>query len=113
MLAGERRNAGGRGRVPGGARGGHGVTRTAAVERTTKETSISVSLSVDGEGRAKASTGLPFFDHMLEQLGTHAGFDLEVRAQGDLAVDAHHTVEDVGLAFGQALAQALGDRAGI
>jgi imidazoleglycerol-phosphate dehydratase len=89
------------------------VTRTAAVERTTRETSISVSLSVDGEGRANVSTGLPFFDHMLEQLGAHAGFDLDVEAKGDLEVDAHHTVEDVGLALGEALKQALGDKAGI
>jgi imidazoleglycerol-phosphate dehydratase len=89
------------------------VSRNAEVERSTKETSVKVSLAVDGSGAASADTGLPFFDHMLQQLGTHAGFDLEVRAQGDLEVDAHHTVEDVGLALGEALAKALGDKAGI
>jgi imidazoleglycerol-phosphate dehydratase len=89
------------------------VTRAAEVERTTKETSVRVSLDVDGSGRAGASTGIPFFDHMLEQLGTHAGFDLDVKAEGDLHVDAHHTVEDVGIALGDALKQALGDKAGI
>jgi imidazoleglycerol-phosphate dehydratase len=74
---------------------------------------VKVSLEVDGDGTATADTGLPFFDHMLQQLGTHAGFDLEISAKGDLEVDAHHTVEDVGLALGQALAEALGDKAGI
>ena len=87
--------------------------RSAEVERSTKETSVKVSLEIDGDGSASADTGVPFFDHMLQQLGTHAGFDLEVRASGDLEVDAHHTVEDVGLALGQALAEALGDKAGI
>ncbi len=87
--------------------------REATVERTTRETSVKVVLRVDGSGTASAETGLPFFDHMLLQLGTHAGFDLEVRAKGDLEVDAHHTVEDVGIAVGQALAEALGDKAGI
>src|SRR5205085_9241798 len=77
------------------------------------ETSVQVALDVDGSGRASAQTGLPFFDHMLEQLGTHAGFDLEITAQGDLEVDAHHTVEEVGLALGEALKKALGDKAGI
>ena len=89
------------------------MSRSAEVERSTKETSVRVSLAVDGSGTATAETGLPFFDHMLQQLGTHAGFDLDVQAKGDLEVDAHHTVEDVGLALGQALAQALGDKAGI
>jgi imidazoleglycerol-phosphate dehydratase len=87
--------------------------RTAEFERTTKETSVTVRLLVDGSGTASADTGIPFFDHMLQQLGTHAGFDLEVTAKGDLEVDAHHTVEDVGLSLGQALSQALGDKAGI
>jgi imidazoleglycerol-phosphate dehydratase len=87
--------------------------RRAVVERTTKETSVRVTLDVDGTGQATADTGLPFFDHMLQQLGTHAGFDLDVEAKGDLQVDAHHTVEDVGLALGEALARALGDKAGI
>ena len=89
------------------------MTREATVERTTKETSVSVRLVLDGSGTASAETGLPFFDHMLEQLGTHGGWDLEVRCTGDLEVDAHHTVEDVGLSLGQALAEALGDKAGI
>jgi imidazoleglycerol-phosphate dehydratase len=89
------------------------VTRTAEVERKTRETHVSVRLSVDGQGASSAETGLPFFDHMLEQLGKHARFDLEIRAEGDLEVDAHHTVEDVGLAVGQALREALGDKAGV
>ncbi len=87
--------------------------RAAERRRATKETSVEVHLAVDGTGRASASTGLPFFDHMLEQLGRHAGFDLEVSAQGDLAVDAHHTVEDVGIVAGACLAEALGDKAGV
>jgi imidazoleglycerol-phosphate dehydratase len=89
------------------------VSREAAVDRKTSETEILVRLSLDGSGRASAATGIPFFDHMLEQLGTHAGFDLDVDAKGDLDVDAHHTVEDVGIAVGEALARALGDKAGI
>src|ERR671936_2628369 len=113
MLAGERRDAGGDRHVPEGPGGGRVVSRAAEVERATKETSVKVTLEVDGSGTASASTGLPFFDHMLEQLGTHAGFDLEVTAKGDLEVDAHHTVEDVGLVLGQALAEALGDKAGV
>src|SRR5438445_4058945 len=112
MLARERRHAGRGGPVPGGAGGGH-VKRRAEVERSTKETSVRVSLVVDGSGAASSATGLPFFDHMVEQLGTHAGFDLDVEANGDLEVDAHHTVEDVGLALGEALASALGDKRGI
>jgi imidazoleglycerol-phosphate dehydratase len=89
------------------------VTRTAKVERTSKETSVTVRLAVDGAGESSAETGLPFLDHMLEQLGRHARWDLEVRAEGDLEIDAHHTVEDVGLALGQALREAMGDKAGI
>jgi imidazoleglycerol-phosphate dehydratase len=89
------------------------VIREASVERATRETTVTVRLVVDGEGRASAETGIPFFDHMLSQLGTHARWDLDVRATGDLEVDGHHTVEDVGLAVGEALAQALGDKAGI
>ncbi|HEX6261598.1 MAG TPA: imidazoleglycerol-phosphate dehydratase HisB [Actinomycetota bacterium] len=89
------------------------MTRAAKAERKTKETSILVTLGVDGSGESSAETGLPFFDHMLEQLGKHARWDLEVRAEGDLEVDAHHTVEDVGLALGEALREALGDKAGI
>jgi imidazoleglycerol-phosphate dehydratase len=89
------------------------VTRSATVERATKETSVKVELALDGSGSGAAETGLPFFDHMLQQLGTHAGFDLTVRASGDLEVDGHHTVEDVGLALGQALRESLGDKRGI
>lgn len=87
--------------------------RRASIERTTKETDVRVELSLDGTGTATADTGLPFFDHMLQQLGTHAGFDLTVTAKGDLEVDGHHTVEDVGLATGGALLEALGDKRGI
>ncbi|MGI9621621.1 MAG: imidazoleglycerol-phosphate dehydratase HisB [Acidimicrobiales bacterium] len=89
------------------------TSRTAAVARTTKETSIEVRLDLDGRGIADVSTGLPFFDHMLDQLGRHGGFDLVVKATGDLEIDAHHTVEDVGIAVGQCLADALGDKAGV
>jgi imidazoleglycerol-phosphate dehydratase len=87
--------------------------RRAEVERATAETRVAVSLDLDGTGAGDAATGIPFFDHMLEQLGRHSGFDLSVRADGDLQVDAHHTVEDVGLAVGEALAKALGEKAGI
>lgn len=89
------------------------VTRSAVVVRATRETEVRVELTIDGAGTATADTGLPFFDHMLQQLGTHAGFDLSVAAKGDLEVDGHHTVEDVGIALGQALAKALGDKTGI
>ena len=87
--------------------------RRASVQRTTNETDVRVELRLDGGGEAAVDTGLPFFDHMLRQLGTHAGWDLDVSAKGDLDVDGHHTVEDVGLAIGQALAEALGDKRGI
>ena len=87
--------------------------RAAQRERATKETTVSVGLVVDGAGRTDVSTGLPFFDHMLAQLGRHAGFDVTVGASGDLHVDAHHTVEDVGIVLGEALAEALGDKAGV
>jgi imidazoleglycerol-phosphate dehydratase len=89
------------------------AARTARRDRTTKETTIAVVLDVDGTGRADVSTGLPFFDHMVEQLGKHAAFDLTVHAEGDLHIDAHHTVEDVGIVLGGCLADALGDKAGI
>ena len=89
------------------------MSRKAKVDRVTKETSVTVDLVLDGSGSASAETGLPFFDHMLQQLGTHGGWDLEVRCKGDLEVDSHHTVEDVGLALGEALSVALGDKAGI
>jgi imidazoleglycerol-phosphate dehydratase len=89
------------------------VTRTATVTRTTKETDVSVQLDLDGSGQSTADTGIPFFDHMLQQLGKHAGWDLSVACKGDLKVDGHHTVEDCGLALGQGLAEALGDKSGI
>jgi imidazoleglycerol-phosphate dehydratase len=88
-------------------------SRRARVERNTKETRIAVELDVDGTGRAKLSTGIPFLDHMLDQVARHGMVDLEVKAEGDLDIDAHHTVEDVGIVIGQALAKALGDKAGI
>jgi imidazoleglycerol-phosphate dehydratase len=87
--------------------------RRAEVRRTTRESDVLVQLDLDGEGRAEADTGIPFFDHMLSQLGRHGGFDLSITAKGDLAVDTHHTVEDTGLCLGHALGEALGDKAGI
>jgi imidazoleglycerol-phosphate dehydratase len=90
-----------------------GQGRSVRRQRGTKETSVAVELALDGTGEAVASTGLPFFDHMLAQLGRHAGFALRVEARGDPEVDAHHTVEDVGIVLGEALAEALGDKAGI
>jgi imidazoleglycerol-phosphate dehydratase len=87
--------------------------RRASKERNTKETKISASLALDGTGIVDVTTGLPFFDHMVEQLGRHASFDLTVHAEGDLHVDAHHTVEDVGIVVGACLAEALGDKRGI
>ena len=89
------------------------MTRSAQLHRETKETTVDVTLEVDGTGATEVSTGIAFFDHMLEQLGKHAGFDLAIRATGDLAVDLHHTVEDVGIVMGKALHQALGEKAGI
>jgi imidazoleglycerol-phosphate dehydratase len=87
--------------------------RQATVTRSTKETTVTVTLVVDGTGQVAVSTGLPFFNHMLEQLGRHGGFDLAVDARGDLEVDAHHSVEDVGIVIGQALAEALGSKLGV
>lgn len=87
--------------------------RKAAVDRTTKETSIRLRLTIEGRGRYKVSTGIRFFDHMLELFAHHGAFDLELKAAGDLDVDQHHTVEDVGIALGQAFAQALGNKRGI
>ena len=87
--------------------------RLAEKTRSTKETDISVRLDLDGQGLVDVSTGLPFFDHMIEQLGRHGGFDLALTAKGDLEVDAHHTVEDTGIVLGAALAEALGDKAGV
>jgi imidazoleglycerol-phosphate dehydratase len=89
------------------------MSRTAAVTRTTKETDVTVQLDLDGSGQSSADTGIPFFDHMLQQLGKHAGWDLSITCKGDLEVDGHHTVEDCGLALGQALSEALGDRSGV
>ena len=87
--------------------------RSASRERATKETRVRVSLGLDGTGQVEVATGLPFFDHMLAQLGRHGGLDLQVLAEGDLDVDAHHTVEDVGLVLCEALREALGDKAGV
>ena len=89
------------------------MTRFAKVERSTKESLVQVELNVDGSGKIDVETGVPFFDHMLSQLGKHAGFDLKVKTNGDVDVDSHHTVEDTSLAVGQALREALGDKAGI
>jgi imidazoleglycerol-phosphate dehydratase len=89
------------------------VARSSEQHRATKETTIDLSLCLDGNGDATASTGIPFFDHMLEQLGKHGGFDLSIEAAGDLEIDLHHTVEDVGIVLGGCLAEALGDKAGI
>ena len=87
--------------------------RRAHVDRKTGETQVVVDLTLEGTGETTVSTGVPFFDHMLDQLGRHAGFDLRIEAIGDLEIDAHHTVEDVGLALGDAFKQALGDKKGI
>jgi imidazoleglycerol-phosphate dehydratase len=87
--------------------------RSASVARATRETRIELSLSLDGSGRCEIATGLGFFDHMLNALGTHAGVDLKVTAAGDLQVDAHHTIEDVGIVLGDALREALGGKEGI
>jgi imidazoleglycerol-phosphate dehydratase len=89
------------------------AARTGEVDRTTKETAIRVRVDLDGTGVAKVATGVGFFDHMLEQLGRHSLIDLTVDAEGDLHVDSHHTVEDVGIALGTALTRALGDKRGI
>jgi len=89
------------------------MKRTAEVERITKETNIRISLKLDGRGLAEISSGIPFFDHMLTLLAVHGFFDLSVHAEGDLDVDFHHTVEDVGLVLGQAVAEALDERKGI
>ena len=88
-------------------------SRRAKLTRTTRETDISITLNVDGTGKTSISTGIPFFDHMLELLGRHSLMDLTIKATGDLEVDYHHTVEDVGLALGECLDKALGDRKGI
>jgi len=89
------------------------MSRRARVERATKESKVVVAIDLDGSGRTEISTGVPFFDHMLAQLGKHSLIDLEVQASGDVEVDSHHVVEDVSIVLGQALGQALGDKTGI
>lgn len=89
------------------------MSRTGAVQRTTKETSIDLSIEIDGSGTTDISTGIPFYDHMLEQVGKHGGFDLTIAAKGDLHIDTHHTVEDVAISLGEAFRQAVGDKAGV
>ena len=89
------------------------AARTAQIERNTKETQIRVRLNLDGNGVARLATGIPFLEHMLDQVARHGMFDLEVTAKGDLHIDAHHTVEDIGIALGQAFARAIGDKSGI
>jgi len=89
------------------------VNRTAEVTRNTKETQIRVKLNLDGKGVAKLATGLPFLEHMLEQVARHGMLDLDIEAKGDLHIDAHHTVEDIGITLGQAFLKAIGDKAGV
>ena len=89
------------------------MIRTAQIERKTKETDISISLNLDGTGLSEISTGIGFFDHMLEGFSRHGFFDLKCRVEGDLHVDGHHTVEDTGIVLGQAIAKAAGDKKGI
>jgi imidazoleglycerol-phosphate dehydratase len=89
------------------------VSRTAKAHRATKETEIDVAIDLDGTGTTDIATGIPFYDHMLDQLGRHGGFDLTVHAVGDLHIDTHHTVEDVAITLGQVFAEALGDKAGV
>lgn len=89
------------------------MARTAQITRNTKETSIDVSINLDGSGKSTISTGIPFYDHMLEQLARHGGFDLTIAAVGDLHIDTHHTVEDVAIVVGEAIKMALGDKAGV
>ena len=89
------------------------MSRAATAHRTTKETDIAIALAIDGTGVVEVTTGIPFFDHMLSQLGRHGGFDLEIEATGDLEIDAHHTVEDTGILLGEVFKQAVGDKAGV
>jgi imidazoleglycerol-phosphate dehydratase len=89
------------------------MTRSASVHRATKETSIDLTIEIDGSGTTEISTGIPFYDHMLEQIGKHGGFDLHIAATGDLHIDTHHTVEDVALSLGGAFREALGDKTGV
>ena len=89
------------------------ATREASIDRVTKETRITVSVNLDGEGVGRFTTGVPFLEHMLDQVARHGMLDLKIDAEGDLNIDAHHTVEDIGITLGQAVAQAVGDKAGI
>jgi imidazoleglycerol-phosphate dehydratase len=89
------------------------MNRSASRSRSTKETTVEVSITLDGSGTTDVSTGIPFYDHMLDQLGRHGGFDLRVAAKGDLQIDTHHTIEDVAITVGEAFAEALGDKAGV
>lgn len=89
------------------------MSRQATRSRTTAETSIELSVDLDGSGQCDVSTGIPFYDHMLSQVGKHGGFDLRIAAKGDLHIDTHHTVEDVAITFGEAIREALGDKAGV
>jgi len=89
------------------------MSRNASRQRVTKETSISMSIELDGTGVTVVSTGIPFYDHMLDQLGRHGGFDLAIQATGDLHIDTHHTVEDVAITLGEAFREALGDKVGV
>jgi imidazoleglycerol-phosphate dehydratase len=89
------------------------MSRCGSVHRVTKETAIDLLLEIDGTGSTEISTGIPFYDHMLEQVGKHAGFDLRIAATGDLHIDTHHTVEDVAISLGEAFREALGDKAGV
>lgn len=89
------------------------MSRSGTVHRVTKETSIDLTIEIDGSGVTEVSTGIPFYDHMLDQVGKHGGFDLRIAAVGDLHIDTHHTVEDVAISLGEAFRQALGDKAGV
>ena len=89
------------------------MSRTGTVHRVTKETSIDLTIDIDGSGATEISTGIPFYDHMLEQVGKHGAFDLRIAANGDLHIDTHHTIEDVAISLGEAFRQALGDKTGV
>ena len=89
------------------------MSRTASRSRTTAETSIELFVDLDGTGKCDVSTGIPFYDHMLTQVGKHGGFDLRIAAKGDIHIDTHHTVEDVAITFGEAIREALGDKSGV
>jgi imidazoleglycerol-phosphate dehydratase len=89
------------------------MARTATINRSTKETEISIELNLDGRGAHKIESGVPFFDHMLTQIARHGFFDIQIAAKGDLEIDAHHTVEDIGICLGEAFKQALGDKSGV